>query len=118
MNDVCFVCDPRICLKLLLTPSPSLFASLTQLESLLDNNASMAVNIVLKCFPVSSKEVLAALHNMDTKVISDSVARGLFGIIPKPEDAMTLRNFKGDRATLETAERFLLELMDVSVCRV
>lgn len=107
-----------------------------QETNLLDGKRSLNVNIFLKQFrryvqmwfsrddflycysysvPYSSNEhIILLIKNGDHDEIGAEKLRGLLKILPEVDELDMLKSFDGDRTRLGNAEKFLLELMQLS----
>jgi len=98
--------------------------------NLLDSKRSLNVNIFLRQFRVAPSELVSYLRSavpgLNTGAAEGSVPgsalvdlslerlHGLQRILPEQDDIDTLRTFDGDVARLGTAEKFYLELIQLT----
>uniref|UniRef100_A0A1B6EW46 FH2 domain-containing protein n=1 Tax=Cuerna arida TaxID=1464854 RepID=A0A1B6EW46_9HEMI len=81
------------------------------LVSLLENKRSLAVNIFLKQFKSGATGVVQAIRECEG--ITAEKLKGLLSILPNENEVLLIKSHPGDRSTLDTAERFYADLLDV-----
>ncbi|XP_050417199.1 inverted formin-2 isoform X2 [Patella vulgata] len=77
--------------------------------NLLDTKRSMNVNIFLKQFKASNKDIIEMVRKGDPAVIGPERLLGLQKIIPETDEINMLKEFDGDKTKLGNAEKFFLE---------
>ncbi|KAK6172315.1 hypothetical protein SNE40_016001 [Patella caerulea] len=77
--------------------------------NLLDTKRSMNVNIFLKQFKASNKDIIELVRKGDPAAIGPERLLGLQKIIPETDEINMLKEFDGDKAKLGNAEKFFLE---------
>ncbi|XP_065896679.1 inverted formin-2-like isoform X3 [Dysidea avara] len=80
---------------------------------LLDSKTSLNVNIFLKQFRSSNKEVIAIITEGNVEKISLEQLKAFEKLLPDKSTIDTLKSYDGDRKILGSAEDFLLELITV-----
>ena len=81
--------------------------------SLLDQKASLNVNIFLKQFKTTNEAVVAIIQNGDTSSITAEQVKSLEKLLPEASILEMLREFTGERSLLGSAEDFYLRLGEV-----
>lgn len=74
----------------------------------------MNINIFLKQFRTSNDEIIQLIRNGDHDDIGAEKLRGLLKILPELDELDMLKTFDGDKARLGNAEKFLMQLLQVS----
>lgn len=80
----------------------------------MDGKRSLNINIFLKQFRTSNEEIIQLIRNGDHDDIGAEKLRGLLKILPEMDELDMLKSFDGDRARLGNAEKFLMQLIEVS----
>ncbi|XP_056003577.1 inverted formin-2-like [Ostrea edulis] len=80
---------------------------------LLDNKRSMNVNIFLKQFKCSHREIISMIEAGDTNAIGQERLLGLQKILPDADEVNMLKDFKGDKERLGNAEKFFETLIQL-----
>lgn len=81
--------------------------------TLLDGKRSLNVNIFLKQFRSSNKDIIRLICDGTHEEIGAERLRGLLKILPEVEEVDMLKSFNGDKTRLGNAEKFLLELLEL-----
>jgi len=81
--------------------------------TLLDGKRSLNVNIFLKQFRSSNKDIIQLIRHGVHEEIGAERLRGLLKILPEVDELDMLKSFNGDKARLGNAEKFLLQLLEV-----
>ncbi|KAH8366251.1 hypothetical protein KR093_010981 [Drosophila rubida] len=81
--------------------------------SLLDGKRSLNVNIFLKQFRSGKQNIVQLIRDGVHEDIGAERLRGLLKILPEVDELELLKSFNGDKARLGTAEKFLLQLLEV-----
>ncbi|KAH8398750.1 hypothetical protein KR222_002708 [Zaprionus bogoriensis] len=81
--------------------------------TLLDGKRSLNVNIFLKQFRSSNKDIIQLICEGAHEDIGAERLRGLLKILPEVDELDMLKSFNGDKARLGNAEKFLLQLLGV-----
>ncbi|KAL7731951.1 hypothetical protein ACLKA6_017000 [Drosophila palustris] len=81
--------------------------------TLLDGKRSLNVNIFLKQFRSSNKDIIQLIRHGVHEEIGAERLRGLLKILPEVDELDMLKGFNGDKARLGNAEKFLLQLLEV-----
>lgn len=82
--------------------------------TLLDGKRSLNVNIFLKQFRSSNEDIIQLIQEGTHEDIGSEKLRGLLKILPEFDELDMLKSFEGDRNRLGNAEKFLLQLLQVS----
>ncbi|XP_061190247.1 inverted formin-2-like [Saccostrea echinata] len=85
---------------------------------LLDVKRSMNVNIFLKQFKCSHREIVSMIERGDVPDIGRERLLGLQKILPKEEEVNMLEEFEGDKEKLGNAEKFYLKLIELPAYRI
>ncbi|XP_034102764.1 formin-J [Drosophila albomicans] len=80
---------------------------------LLDRKRSLNVNIFLKQFRSGHQNLIQLIKDGVHEQIGAERLRGLLNILPVRDELELLQSFNGDRTRLGTAEKFLLQLLEV-----
>lgn len=81
---------------------------------LLDGKRSLNVNIFLKQFRTANEEIIQLIRNGDHDDIGAEKLRGLLKILPEVDELDMLKTFDGEKQRLGNAEKFLMQLVQVS----
>ncbi|KAH8302414.1 hypothetical protein KR044_006296 [Drosophila immigrans] len=81
--------------------------------SLLDGKRSLNVNIFLKQFRSGNQNIIQLIRDGVHEEIGAERLRGLLKILPEVDELELLKSFNGDKARLGSAEKFLLQLLEV-----
>ncbi|CAB3224740.1 unnamed protein product [Arctia plantaginis] len=81
--------------------------------SLLDGKRSLNVNIFLKQFRSSNEDIIQLIREGSHDDIGTEKLRGLLKILPEIDECEMLKAFSGDVTKLGTAEKFLLQLIQL-----
>lgn len=83
--------------------------------TLLDGKRSLNVNIFLKQFRnISDNSVVAMIKDGHHDKIGAEKLKALLKILPEYDELEMLKNFDGDRERLGNAEKFLMQLLNLS----
>ncbi|XP_055689213.1 inverted formin-2 [Lutzomyia longipalpis] len=82
--------------------------------SLLDGKRSLNVNIFLKQFRSSNENIINLIKNGEHEDVGAERLRGLLKILPEVDELDMLKSFDGDKTRLGNAEKFLMELLNLS----
>uniref|UniRef100_A0A1B0DBA7 Uncharacterized protein n=1 Tax=Phlebotomus papatasi TaxID=29031 RepID=A0A1B0DBA7_PHLPP len=82
--------------------------------SLLDGKRSLNVNIFLKQFRSSNENIISLIRNGEHEDVGAERLRGLLKILPEVDELDMLKSFDGDKSRLGNAEKFLMELLNLS----
>ncbi|CAL1291890.1 unnamed protein product [Larinioides sclopetarius] len=85
----------------------------TQEINLLDGKRSLNINIFLKQFRSSNESIVRILEEGAHQDLGAERLRGLLKILPESDEVDLLKNFDGDKTKLGSAEKFLLQLIEV-----
>ena len=88
-------------------------AAKPKVVSLLDQKASLNVNIFLKQFKRPNEAIVAIIQQGDTESISAEQVKSLEKLLPDTSILEMLREYGGDRSLLGSAEDFYLRLGEV-----
>lgn len=80
----------------------------------MDGKRSLNINIFLKQFRTSNEEIIQLIRNGDHDDIGAEKLRGLLKILPEVDELDMMKSFDGDRSRLGNAEKFLMQLVQVS----
>lgn len=72
------------------------------------------MNIFLKQFRSSNEDIIQLIQEGTHEDIGSEKLRGLLKILPEFDELDMLKSFEGDRNRLGNAEKFLLQLLQVS----
>ncbi|XP_030570905.1 formin-J [Drosophila novamexicana] len=81
--------------------------------TLLDGKRSLNVNIFLRQFRSSSTDIIELIRLGAHEEIGAERLLGLLKILPEVDELDMLKSFNGDRTRLGSAEKFLLQLLEV-----
>lgn len=81
--------------------------------TLLDGKRSLNVNIFLKQFRSSNEDIIQLIREGSHDDIGTEKLRGLLKILPEIDECEMLKAFSGDVTKLGTAEKFLLQLIQL-----
>ncbi|KAH9639545.1 hypothetical protein HF086_012396 [Spodoptera exigua] len=81
--------------------------------TLLDGKRSLNVNIFLKQFRSSNEDIIQLIREGAHDDIGTEKLRGLLKILPEIDESEMLKAFTGDVTKLGTAEKFLLQLIQL-----
>ncbi|XP_026739252.1 inverted formin-2 [Trichoplusia ni] len=81
--------------------------------TLLDGKRSLNVNIFLKQFRSSNEDIIQLIREGSHDDIGTEKLRGLLKILPEIDECEMLKAFTGDVTKLGTAEKFLLQLIQL-----
>lgn len=81
---------------------------------MLDGKRSLNINIFLKQFRTSNEEIIQLIRNGDHDDIGAEKLRGLLKILPEIDELDMMKSFDGDKSRLGNAEKFLMQLVQVS----
>ncbi|XP_047034886.1 inverted formin-2 isoform X2 [Helicoverpa zea] len=81
--------------------------------TLLDGKRSLNVNIFLKQFRSSNEDIIQLIREGAHDDIGTEKLRGLLKILPEVDESEMLKAFTGDVTKLGTAEKFLLQLIQL-----
>ncbi|XP_060080025.1 inverted formin-2-like [Ylistrum balloti] len=84
---------------------------------ILDMKRSMNVNIFLKQFKCSHKEIIDMLAEADVETMGQERLRGLQKILPAADEITSIKAFDGDKSKLGNAEKFYLTLAGLPAFR-
>jgi len=84
-----------------------------KLVKLLSDKRRKAVEIVLRSLKLSGEEARDAFLSMDHDMITPAKLQMLMVVCPTSEDVKVLSTHRGSASSLDNAERFLKNLMDV-----
>nr|XP_039264926.1 FH2 domain-containing protein 1-like [Styela clava] len=79
----------------------------------LDTKQSMNINIFLRQFKRSIKDVVTAIQECDTSLLSAEKLRTLCKLIPEKDELKKLEEFKGDEDCLDKADKFVLGILKI-----
>uniref|UniRef100_A0A1Y1M1V1 FH2 domain-containing protein n=3 Tax=Photinus pyralis TaxID=7054 RepID=A0A1Y1M1V1_PHOPY len=82
--------------------------------TLLDGKRSLNVNIFLKQFRSTNEEIIQLIKDGEHEDIGAEKLRGLLKILPEVDELDMLKSFAGDFTKLGNAEKFLLQLTNLS----
>ncbi|XP_045460083.1 inverted formin-2 [Harmonia axyridis] len=82
--------------------------------TLLDGKRSLNVNIFLKQFRSSNEEIVRLIREGAHEEIGAEKLKGLLKILPELDELDMLRSFNGDFHKLGNAEKFLVQLIQLS----
>lgn len=82
--------------------------------SLLDGKRSLNVNIFLKQFRSSNEDIIQLIKNGEHDEIGAEKLKGLLKILPEVDELDMLKSFNGDFSKLGNAEKFLIQLTNLS----
>lgn len=80
----------------------------------MDGKRSLNINIFLKQFRTSNDEIIQLIRNGDHDDIGAEKLRGLLKILPELDELDMIKSFDGDKSRLGNAEKFLMQLIQVS----
>merc|ERR550534_1063243 len=86
--------------------------------NLLDGKRSLNINIFLRQFRSSNEDIIEMVVNGDYHEFEPEKLRGLMKILPEMDEIEMLKSWEGDIKKLGNAERFLLQLIDVTNYRL
>ncbi|XP_052825424.1 inverted formin-2 [Octopus bimaculoides] len=95
-------------------------SSVTTEITLIDPKKSMNLNIFLKQFRRSNKEIVDLIRKADTRTFGVEKLKGLIKLLPQPDEIDLISNFDGNVDKLGNAEKFfqlLIQLPDFR-CRL
>ncbi|CAI6345454.1 unnamed protein product [Macrosiphum euphorbiae] len=108
--------DELFCQKPRAKSSPAVLSSngvsKTNVVNILDNNRSLAINIMLKQFKSGSHEILEALQNGTT--IPLEKLKGLQRVLPTDEEIKLIKKKDSNKSIIGSAELFCLQLNSIS----
>ncbi|XP_055934195.1 inverted formin-2-like isoform X1 [Argiope bruennichi] len=81
--------------------------------NLLDGKRSLNINIFIKQFRSSNENIVRILKEGAHEDLGAERLRGLLKILPEADEVDILKNFDGDKTKLGSAEKFLLQLIEV-----
>ncbi|XP_034480692.1 uncharacterized protein LOC117786504 [Drosophila innubila] len=81
--------------------------------TLLDGKRSLNINIFLKQFRSSNKDINQLIRDGAHGEIGAERLKGLLKILPDMDELAMLKSFNGDKARLGSAEKFVLQLLEV-----
>ncbi|XP_062128227.1 formin-J isoform X1 [Drosophila sulfurigaster albostrigata] len=81
--------------------------------TLLDGKRSLNVNIFVKQFRSGHQNIIQLIKDGVHEEIGAERLRGLLKILPVMDELDLLKSFNGDKTRLATAEKFLLQLLEV-----
>ena len=81
--------------------------------TLLDGKRSLNVNIFLRQFRSSSQDIIQLIRHGAHEEIGAERLMGLLKILPELDELDVLKSFNGDRTRLGSAEKFLMQLLEV-----
>ncbi|XP_002008048.2 formin-J [Drosophila mojavensis] len=81
--------------------------------TLLDGKRSLNVNIFLRQFRSNSQDIIQLIRHGAHEEIGAERLLGLLKILPEMDELEVLKSFNGDRTRLGSAEKFLLQLLEV-----
>lgn len=82
--------------------------------TLLDGKRSLNVNIFLKQFRSSNEDIIQLIREGEHDDIGAEKLRGLLKILPEVDEFDMLKSFDGTFNKLGNAEKFLMQLIQVS----
>lgn len=82
--------------------------------TLLDGKRSLNVNIFLKQFRSSNEDIIQLIREGEHDDIGAEKLRGLLKILPEVDELDMLKSFDGTFNKLGNAEKFLMQLIQVS----
>ncbi|KAL1491996.1 hypothetical protein ABEB36_012506 [Hypothenemus hampei] len=82
--------------------------------ALLDGKRSLNVNIFLKQFRSSNEDIVKQIKNGEHEKIGIEKLKGLLKILPEVDELDMLKSFNGDTRKLGNAEKFLIQLTNLS----
>lgn len=82
--------------------------------TLLDGKRSLNVNIFLKQFRSSNEDIIQLIKNGEHDDIGTEKLKGLLKILPEVDELDMLKSFDGDFNKLGNAEKFLIQLINLS----
>lgn len=88
--------------------------STSQEISLLDAKKSMNVNIFLKQFRKPPEVIIELIKEGDPRSFGVEKLKSLFKLLPSQDEIDTFTQFEGDKERLGDAEKFFLQLMQLS----
>ncbi|QQP48744.1 Putative LOC100159987 [Caligus rogercresseyi] len=80
---------------------------------LLDAKRSLIINIFLRQFRSSNDDIIRMILDGDYDEFGAEKLKGLMKILPEMDEIEMLKAWDGDRSKLNTAEKFILQLVDV-----
>lgn len=81
--------------------------------NILDQRASLKVNIFLKQFRLSHAEIVQLVRDGRSKDMGAEKLRGLLKVLPEQEEIEALKNYNGDVTKLASAEQFYHHLLSL-----
>ncbi|XP_076315999.1 inverted formin-2-like isoform X3 [Tachypleus tridentatus] len=90
----------------------------TQEVNLLDSKRSLNINIFVKQFRCSNKDIVEIIRQGAHEEMGVEKLRCLLKVLPQPDEVKMLREFLGDRQRLGNAEDFLMELIQLPSYRL
>uniref|UniRef100_A0A6P7H640 FH2 domain-containing protein 1-like n=1 Tax=Diabrotica virgifera virgifera TaxID=50390 RepID=A0A6P7H640_DIAVI len=82
--------------------------------TLLDGKRSLNVNIFLKQFRSSNEDIIQLIKNGEHDEIGTEKLKGLLKLLPEVDELDMLKSFNGDFNKLGNAEKFLIQLTNLS----
>ncbi|CAH0559409.1 unnamed protein product [Brassicogethes aeneus] len=82
--------------------------------TLLDGKRSLNVNIFLKQFRSSNEDIIQLIRDGEHDEIGSEKLKGLLKILPEVDELDMLKSFNGDFSKLGNAEKFLIQLTNLS----
>ncbi|CAG9858239.1 unnamed protein product [Phyllotreta striolata] len=82
--------------------------------TLLDGKRSLNVNIFLKQFRSSNEDIVQLIKNGEHDDIGSEKLRGLLKLLPEVDELDMLKSFNGNYNKLGNAEKFLIQLTNLS----
>ncbi|XP_076275391.1 FH2 domain-containing protein formin 3 isoform X1 [Rhynchophorus ferrugineus] len=82
--------------------------------TLLDGKRSLNINIFLKQFRSSNEDIIELIKNGEHDEIGTEKLKGLLKILPEVDELDMLKSFNGDFSKLGNAEKFLIQLTNLS----
>ncbi len=80
---------------------------------LLDGKRSLNVNIFLRQFRTSNEDIIQMVRDGEYDDFGAEKLKGLVKILPSMDEIEMLKAFDGDRSKLGSAEKFILDLVDL-----
>ncbi|XP_064607784.1 inverted formin-2-like isoform X2 [Liolophura sinensis] len=86
--------------------------------TLLDMKRSMGVNIFLRQFKMSHKEIVEMIKEGDEQKIGPERLKGLQKLLPQADEIEMINNYEGDKERLGSAEKFFYHLSKLNGYRM
>ena len=74
----------------------------------------MNINIFIRQFRSSNENIIQTVKDGDHDEFGAEKLKGLMKILPEMDEIEMLKSFPGDKSKIGNAEKFILQLVDVS----